>query len=363
VSKNYYPQVFDEVEELDDLDKYERYAERFNPLETDRQARRKRKPRVSPKPKKSNHQIVAEIADATGVEGEFTTTYRLGEYEAEWLLSSIRDFYDEELISDVLALVKGGKEATVYRCQAHPLTKMDFLAAKVYRPRKFRNLRNDKMYREGRQILTAEGQPVKKTDHRVARAIGKKSEFGVQVEHTSWLMHEYTTLERLYRAGGAVPEPFASSSNAILMRYIGDEHMAAPTLHETRLKPAEAKHLFHEVLRNIELMLQHNMIHGDLSAYNILYWEGDITLIDFPQVTDSQANRQARFILQRDISRVCEYFARQGVACDPRSIMADLWQRYVEMEPHNRAADESRLLMELEDEDTDDEEVFEEIAA
>lgn len=366
MSKNYYTQASDKVEEVDDLDKYDIYAEQFNPIETDRQARRKRKPRVSPKPKKSDHEIVTEIADATGVEGgELTTTYRLGEYEAEWLLASLRDFYDEELISDVLALVKGGKEASVYRCQAHPLTKMDFLAAKVYRPRKFRNLRNDKMYREGRQILTAAGQPVKKTDHRIARAIGKKSDFGVQVEHTSWLMHEYTTLARLYRAGAAVPEPFASSSNAILMRYIGDEHRAAPTLHETKLDRAEAEHLFHEVLRNIELMLQHNMIHGDLSAYNILYWEGNITLIDFPQVTDSRANSQARFILQRDITRVCEYFFRRGVACDPRAIMADLWQSYIEMDPHDRAADESRRLMELEDEDleSDMEEAYERIEA
>jgi len=80
-------------------------------------------------------------------------------------------------------------------------------AAKVYRPREFRNLRNDKMYREGRPILTAAGRRVKKTDHRLLRAVGKKTEFGVQVEHTSWLMYEYTTLKQLHDAGAAVREP------------------------------------------------------------------------------------------------------------------------------------------------------------
>ena len=51
------------------------------------------------------------------------------------------------------------------------------------------------------------------------------------------------------------------------------------------------------------------MIHGDLSAFNILYWEGKVTLIDFPQVTLSESNHNAYRIFQRDVRRVCEYFA------------------------------------------------------
>jgi RIO kinase 1 len=345
---------------LDDSDEFDIYAAQFDPLNTDRQARRKRKPKAKHVPKKSKTQIVGAIADATtGVEVEFTTTYQPTRFESDWLLSSLRAFYDEELISDVLAQVRGGKEANVYRCQAHPVTGLDLLAAKVYRPRKFRNLRNDKMYREGRAILTADGRPVKKTDHRIARAIGKKSDFGVQVEHTSWLMHEYTTLERLHRAGAAVPEPVGSSDNAILMTYVGDDRRAAPTLNEVSLARSEAVSLFEETLHNIELMLQHDMVHGDLSAYNILYWEGTITLIDFPQVTNSRANQQARFILQRDVSRVCEYFSRQGVFSKPRVIADDLWKRYVEKNPHERAADESRLLMNEEWAEEEKEELYE----
>ena len=76
-------------------------------------------------------------------------------------------------------------------------------------------------------------------------------------------------------------------------------------------------------------MLEHDLVHGDLSAYNILYWDGEITLIDFPQVVSLQGNPDAYTILQRDIRRVCEYFARQGVRCDADSIMDDLWHRHV----------------------------------
>jgi RIO kinase 1 len=273
-----------------------------------------------------------ELAEVTDQGEEFKITYKPARFEEGWLLSSLRTFFEQNLITDVMMQVKGGKEASVYCCRAHPTTGQTLLAAKVYRPREFRNLRNDAMYREGRQILTSDGRPVKKTDHRILRAIGKKTDFGVQAQHTSWLMHEYVTLERLHNAGAAVPKPYAANDNAILMTYCGDAYIAAPTLIETRLTQEEAEPLYVETLRNIALMLEFGSIHGDLSAYNILYWNEAITLIDFPQVTDSAGNRNALAILRRDVTRVCEYFARQGVRCDPEAVLDDLRTRYLDEE-------------------------------
>ncbi len=333
------------------LDEFEYYEEQFDPLRSDRKARRSRKPRVSRPAKKSEPKIMTEVAEPLELEGSFNTTYRPARHEEGWLLYSLQSFFDQGLIRDVLAQVKGGKEANVYRCLANPALGVELVAAKVYRPRMFRNLRNDKTYREGRAILTAEGHEVKETDHRIMRAIGKKTAFGAQVAHTSWLMYEYTTLERLYPAGAAVPKPIASGENAILMGYVGDAAVAAPALNEIRLDPDEAAALFPEVLRNVELMLKHNLIHGDLSAYNILYWAGDITLIDFPQVTNSLSNRNAYFILQRDVTRICEYFARQGVRRNAKAIADGLWHRYVRTSPGTLEFDD---LNDLDDDDETD---------
>ena len=330
------------------IDRYEYYEELFDPVWADRTTRRK--PKANHQPKKTPSQIIAELTDDTSdVDLGFSTTYLPSRYEADWLLSSLYSFYDEGLITDVLAQIKGGKEASVYRCEASPAVGTEFLAAKVYRPRMFRNLRNDKMYRQGREILVAGGYPAGRDSGYIERAIRSKSAFGLQAAHTSWLMHEFTALERLYEAGAAVPRPIAPSANAILMDYHGDERMAAPTLNTVNLEPDEAQQLFQEVLRNIELMLQHDLVHGDLSAYNILYWApegspGKISIIDFPQVIDLHANRKAHFILQRDIQRTCDYFRQQGVACDPRAIMDDLRRRHVaEPDPEDLAADWSRL--------------------
>lgn len=326
--------MYDDDTYLDDLEYYENKA-----------ARRDRKAARRQTGKQASGQAHAEqfaaLAEPTGIEGGFKITYQPARFEAVWLLESLRSFYDQHLISDVHAQVKGGKEANVYRCAAHPSVGPTLLAAKVYRPRQFRNLRNDKQYREGRMVLTAEGRPVKTTDHRLMRAIGKKTATGVEVMHTSWLMYEYTTLERLHALGAAVPQPFAMNSNTVLMSYHGDERIAAPTLNGVRLPRDEAETLFEEVLRNIALMLQQGLIHGDLSAYNILYWEGKITIIDFPQVTPSQTNTHAYGILRRDVTRVCEYFAQQGVRRNSAVITNDLWNRYAAPDPDDVAADAS----------------------
>lgn len=332
------------MNEFDQYDSYDDYEARFDPMRSDRKARRQRKPKAHHTPKKQAREVIEEIADATNAETGFQTTYVPGRFEEGWLLEAIRPFYDRGLITDVLARVKGGKEANVYRCAASPETGLEFMAAKVYRPRMFRNLRNDKMYREGRQLITTDGKQNRKPDDRMIRAVGKKTAFGQQVAHTSWLMYEFITLERLYGIGAAVPRAISSAENALLMGYCGDENMAAPALNEIRLDRDEAKPLFVEAMRNIEIMLQNGMIHGDLSAYNILYWDGAITLIDFPQVADARVNSRAYEILQRDVTRVCEYFEAQGVDTDPDRITHRLWKRYVELDAHIREADLSVLI-------------------
>lgn len=339
---------------MDKYDYYEVYAayeDALDPIRNDRQARRKRKPKVHVD-KKTLKESSAEVAETIGLEGGFQTTYTPSQHEEGWLLNSLQDFYNQELIDDVEAQIKGGKEANVYRCAAHPAAGVDWLAAKVYRPRIFRNLRNDKQYRQGRPTLTNDGRPVKASDTRLLRALGKKTTFGAQVAHTSWLMYEYTTLEFLYAVGAAVPKPIAASDNAILMGYVGDAHGAAPTLNAVRLEQAEVLPLFRKTMENISLMLRYGRIHGDLSAYNILYWNGDITLIDFPQVVNSAVSSETHFvgsrvnpdayeILQRDIQRVCDYFIRQGVRCDPQQILDKIWARFVYEDDDSKLADAS----------------------
>jgi len=80
-----------------------------------------------------------------------------------------------------------------------------------------------------------------------------------------------------------------------------------------------------QVLRAIERMLYLNVIHGDLSAYNLLVWDGRVTVIDLPQAIDPRKNRHAHALLERDVRRICEHFERLGVRSSPGRLAADLW--------------------------------------
>ena len=279
---------------------------------------------------------LAWIASEDHHAGHFDFTYQASRHERQWLLQSLGNFYEHHWIRDVLRQVKGGKEASVYLCESEPdaseevltgqQTLPELVAAKVYRPRMLRTLKNDALYREGRSDLDSEGHEI--FDDRMLRAIRARTAYGQELRHTSWLEHEFTALQALSQAGADVPVPYASDANAILMTYIGEDGLPAPVLASVHLARTEAQALFQRTLRNIEIMLSRNIIHGDLSAFNILYWDGAITLIDFPQVVHPEQNRSAFRIFERDVLRICEYFSRQGVRTQPRRLAADLWTSY-----------------------------------
>ena len=87
--------------------------------------------------------------------------------------------------------------------------------------------------------------------------------------------YEFETQRLLYEAGADVPRPFAQIGNALLMEYIGDgDGRPRRCCARSTLAREEARTLFEQILRNIELFLACDRIHGDLSAYNILYWQG-----------------------------------------------------------------------------------------
>jgi len=260
---------------------------------------------------------------AQEISREFQFTYKAARFEEAWLLDSLTEIYEHQWISDVLRKVKGGKEASVYLCKAGTEMETSLVAAKIYRPRSLRNLKNDAQYRVGRVDLDTDGTALWKEAEK--NAIAKRSSYGEEIRHSSWIAYEFKTLERLYEAGADVPRPYAMEKNAIVMKFVGDESTAAPILNSVNLESSEARALLDNVIRNIDIMLANDCIHGDLSAYNILYWNGGIRLIDFPQIVLPKSNPAAWNIFQRDVMRVCDYFSRMDVRCDAYKIAAELW--------------------------------------
>ncbi len=117
-----------------------------------------------------------------------------------------------------------------------------------------------------------------------------------------------------------MPRPVVMGNNTILMEYIGEVGMAAPALSDVTLPQKTARRLFDRLMDNVELLLSLGRIHGDLSAYNVLYWQERGVLIDFPQAVDIATNPDARTLLDRDVLRLCQYFVRYGIEPDPAAL-------------------------------------------
>lgn len=242
--------------------------------------------------------------------------------EEATLTSALDPFIAGGWITGDALLLKSGKEATAYRCAAEAATGHASFVAKVYRDQESRGFKNDAVYRAGQYIR----------DSHMRRAMANKSRVGREFQFSSWVGAEYATLRLLHGAGAAVPRPVAQAANAILMEYVGDEEGPAPPLQRVDLAPDEARTLFSLLMGQVELWLRCDRIHGDLSAYNILYWRGALTVIDVPQAVDPRANPHAYDLLARDIANVARYFGRFSVPSEPALLADRMWTRYLRAE-------------------------------
>ena len=254
---------------------------------------------------------------------------------------ALASFFSDGWIRDVRMLVKSGKEATVYCCEANPDRGYALIAAKVYRPVGIKHKRNPQSAYEEAELRQAfeskmkirtfkwdaryqEGRHIQ--DARLRRAFENRTRTGRDVQDTFWAKHEFETLRRLHGAGADVPRPLAQAGHALLMEYVGDVREPSPVLQQAQLPREQARALFERVIANIALWLDCGYVHADLSSYNLLWHEPRIVAIDFPQAVDAYDNPHAFDFLRRDVANVCKHFGRYGVSVDAESLAWDLWE-------------------------------------
>lgn len=267
-----------------------------------------------------------EAQEDEGAKEPFQPGALVGRRDGEWVLSSLTHFYEQDLIADVLREVKSGKEATVFCCTAGPASSNELLAAKIYRPRMFRSLSNDAVYREGRVVRNEAGRNVRATSKGVpSRGSAKGRAFQV----SSWIGYEYAAQELAYGLGVRTPRPYSQTGNGLLMEYLGDAESVAPRLCEIEVDRGEAQDLLDGLLQDIERLLTGHRIHGDLSVYNILAWDGEPYIIDFAQAVDPRQGDDSRALLARDVQRVVSALAPFGARADARGVAERLWWEYL----------------------------------
>ena len=225
---------------------------------------------------------------------------------------------DRAAVDTELGILKTGKEADVFLLErAVEDGPSVVMAAKRYRSTDHRNFHRNAAYTEGRR-----GR-----DSREARAAAKGSAFGRTVAAGQWANSEWESLKRCWSLGLPVPYPVQIDGTELLMEWIQLDGETAPRLPQTRPSPALLAAYFDQLREAIATMAQHGIVHGDLSAYNILAAGDRLVVIDLPQVVDLVGNPQGMDFLLRDCANVCAWFRSKGLdpaLADEHAVFSDV---------------------------------------
>jgi len=223
----------------------------------------------------------------------------------------------EGIIDEICGRLKSGKEADISAVRRGD----QILAAKVYKDRATRSFKNNADYKEGRKVRNS----------RTQRAIDSGGKFGRDSEEQAWKSAEADALYKLVGSGVRVPAPVMFYEGVLLMELVsGVDGQVAPRLIDVAIPPDDAMGIYADLVSQIISMLCCDLIHGDLSPYNILLGADGPTIIDFPQVVSAAHSTRAEFFFLRDFDNVLRFL----VGFDPslavhRADGRAIWRAYV----------------------------------
>jgi RIO kinase 1 len=202
-------------------------------------------------------------------------------------LMIIYDFMNKGVIDEIHGVVSAGKEARVYWGKD---TQGKELAIKIY-------LTSSADFKKG-MIPYIEGDPRFSHVRRDTRSL-------IYV----WAQKEFKNLRRAQEAKVNVPEPLAVQKNVLIMEFVGKNGTRAPLLRETTLN--DPKKVFRLLLTYLKRLYQKaDLVHADLSKYNIMIWKGRPVIFDVAQSVLTKHPMADRF-LRRDLENLHKYFKRK----------------------------------------------------
>ena len=219
---------------------------------------------------------------------------------AKFQSADLNDLSKRGFLDELLAGIKTGKEASVFLGK----NRNGLVAVKVYTVLRVRSFKRDQAYRQGRFI----------GDSRIEKAIEQGSEKGLDAHQILWVQEEFRQMKHLHEHGVRVPKAIAVSGITLVMEFIGDEDgQPAPRISDLKMEKEEAEAAFHQSVQNLKRIVASGRVHGDYSAFNILWHNEQAVVIDFPQVMELKHNPNAAAFLERDVRSLCKSFLKQGI--------------------------------------------------
>jgi RIO kinase 1 len=218
-----------------------------------------------------------------------------------------RDAIGFGLATDVLHQLNAGKEASIYLAtwREHPII------LKAYR-----------MHQSCHRISKKHGYSSAASAKRTHNVLAMMEDLAVK---------EFDLLMKCFRAGMHVPTPVGRVGQYLTMRFIGDVTAPAPQIRNVELQ--EPSRALDQILDDYLVMYRDvNYVHGDLSEYNILWWEDRPWIIDVPQAepVDKHCDMmRIEAVLRRDLQNLLGFFENYHVYRDLEQILNVFLSAYI----------------------------------
>ena len=203
-------------------------------------------------------------------------------------MSRLEKLFTHGIISRLGFLISKGKEADVYIADAGANVKSDFVAVKIFR------IETSSFYSRTEYMI---GDP------RFPKI--KREIFWIVNE---WCKKEYGNLKIAVAAKAHVPKPYYFNGNVLAIEFLGSDERIAPQLKNAALE--DPKKALRTILSDVKKLYENELVHADLSEYNILM-RGEVPyIIDLGQGVITK-HPNAMVFLRRDVYNITKYFNRK----------------------------------------------------
>jgi RIO kinase 1 len=202
-------------------------------------------------------------------------------------LMTINDLRSEGVIGKVIGSLAAGKEAKVYLAQAPDGS---LITLKIY--------------------LTVSAEFKKRMLYIAGDPRFSDIKKGSRNMMTIWARKEFKNMQTAHSAGVRVPAAIAVKKNVLVMEYVTDQegNLARPlAYHEVTQDD------YKQVIEQVSLLYRKaNLVHADLSEYNIFRSDKGVMLFDFGSSVDIKHPNSKQFLV-RDVLNVDRFFEKRGV--------------------------------------------------
>ncbi|MGA3020918.1 MAG: serine protein kinase RIO [Candidatus Micrarchaeales archaeon] len=226
-------------------------------------------------PSKEKHLLKEQLKIEEGI-FDTRTMFRLGKLFASGVVTSMR------------FIMARGKEADVYLADAGSKIGKEFVVLKIFR------MENSRFQDRMRYI---NGDP------RFGRI--KANIYAIVNE---WCKKEYGNLLVAEAAGVHAPMPYAFNGNVLALEFIGKEGYPSRRLEQEKVN--EPEKVLKTILEDVKKLYENELVHADLSEYNILMLGELPYMIDFGQAVHIK-HPEAHEFLRRDIRNILHHFSKK----------------------------------------------------